>query len=258
MSRTSKSLFRQTSMKVNKAMRLVISPSQLAFSLILTFLFSCQLEAMAAETTLLKGKVTDLDGKPVENAVIFIYQNTNTRRQPDFASPKSDKEGRFSIALPQGRYWAVARVKKDEEMGPIPSGGKHSGEPAEIDMTGGQDFEKDFVVADIREIARKSAKTRQEEVVSIAGRILDSDGKPVRMAYALANRSDNFAEMPDFLSGWTDETGYYALHLPPGKYHIGATSSFPPGEVNLHLREMIIEGDKKDLDIIIGKPPSIP
>jgi hypothetical protein len=119
-------------------------------------------------------------------------------------------------------------VKKNEEMGPVPSGGKHSGEPAEIEMTGTGDFEKDFVVADIREVARMSARTRQE-VVRIAGRILESGGKPVRMAYALANSSDNLSEVPDYLSGWTDETGHYALYLPRGKYHIGVAATFPPG-----------------------------
>ena len=234
-------------------MKLVISLSWLVFSLILAFPLACHGEAMAAETSLLKGKVTDFEGRPVEDAVIFIYQNANTRRQPDFASPKSDKEGRFSIALPPGTYWAVARVKKDEEMGPVPSGGKHSGEPAEIDMTGMGDFEKDFVVADIREVARAGRK-RGEEVVRITGRILDSDSKPVRMAYAIANsRSDNLSEVPDYLSGWTDETGYYVLYLPQGKYHIGAAASFPPGKGNPPFKEMIIEGDKKDLDIIVNK-----
>lgn len=238
-------------------MRLVISLSWLVFSLIFAFQFSCNGEAMAVKTSLLKGKVTDFEGRPVGDAVIFIYQSTNTRRQPDFVSPKSDKEGRFIIALPPGRYWAVARVKKDEEMGPVLSGGKHSGEPAEIDMTGMGDFEKDFVVADIREVARMSARTRQD-AVRIAGRILESNGKPVRMAYAVANRSDNLSAVPDYLSGWTDETGYYALYLPRGKYYIGAAATFPPGEGNLPFREMIIEGDKKDLDIIVNKPLNTP
>jgi protocatechuate 3,4-dioxygenase beta subunit len=57
------------------------------FSLIFAFSLSCHGEAMAVETSLLKGKVTDFEGKPVEDAVIFIYQSANTRRQPDFVSP---------------------------------------------------------------------------------------------------------------------------------------------------------------------------
>ncbi len=236
-------------------MKLVISLGWLVFSLILAF--SCRGDAMAVETFHLKGKVTDFEGRPVQDAVIFVYKDTNTRRQPDFASPKSDKEGRFSIALPPGRYWAVARVKKDEEMGPVPSGGKHSGEPTEIDTAGVGDFEKDFVVADIREVARMSASTRQD-VVRIAGRILDSDGKPVMMAYAIANRSENISEAPDYLSGWTDETGHYELYLPRGKYYICGEVTFPPGKDNIFIKEMLIESDVKDFDIILNKPLNNP
>ncbi len=234
-------------------MRLVISLGLLVFSLTFVSSFSCRGDARAGEIFQLKGKVTDFEGSAVEDAVVFIYQSENTRRQPDFASPKSDKEGRYSIALPPGRYWAVARVKKDEEMGPVLSGGKHSGEPAEIDMTGVGDFEKDFVVADIREVARMSAKTRQD-VVKIAGRILERDGRPVRMAYAIANRGDNISEVPDYLSGWTDENGLYELYLPRGKYYIGGSSTFPPGKGNLLFKEMLIEEDVKDFDIIVNKP----
>jgi hypothetical protein len=239
-------------------MRLVISHSWLVFSLVLAFLLSCHGEAMAVETALLKGKVTDFEGKPVEDAVIFIYQNPNTRRQPDFVSPKSDKEGRFRISLPPGRYWAVARVRKGEEMGPVLSGEKHSGEPAEIGMAGMGDFEKDFVVADIREVARMSARTRQE-VVRITGRIVESSGRPVKMAYALANRNDSFAGMPDYLSGWTDDTGYYTLYLPRGKYYVGSSTTYPPDK-NSHIsyREMTIVGDTSDADIIINQLRDIP
>ena len=233
-------------------MRLAISPIWLVFTLIFAFSLSCHGEAMAVETSLLKGKVTDFEGKPVEDAVIFIYQSTNTRRQPDFVSPGSDREGRFTISLPPARYWAVARVKKGEEMGPVLSGGKHSGEPAEIEIVPGKDSEQDFVVAEIREVARAGRKTG-EEVVRIAGRILDGDGKPVKMAYAIANRSDSFFEVPDYLSGWTDETGAYALYLPRGKYFIGGSATFPPDQKYRADRELISESEKSDVDIAIRK-----
>jgi hypothetical protein len=239
-------------------MRLVILHSWLVFSLIFAFSLSSNRVGMAAETALLKGKVTDFEGKPVEDAMIFIYQSPNTMRQPDFVSPKSDKEGRFSISLPPGRYWAVARVRKGDEVGPVLSGGKHSGEPAEIDMAGMGDFEEDFIVADIREVARMSARTRQE-VVLISGKIVDSNGSLVKMAYALANRSDGFSGMPDYLSGWTDETGYYKLYLPRGKYYVGASTIYPPDKgSHIGYKEITIEGDTSDIDIIINRLQDIP
>jgi uncharacterized GH25 family protein len=236
-----------------KVGRLVISRSRVVFLLIFTFLLACYGNVTAGEPSHLKGKVTDLEGKPVEDAVVFIYQDTNTRRQPDYMSPKSDREGRFDIPLPPGRYWAVARVKKGEGTGPILPGGRHSGEPVEIEIAGGRDFEKDFVVADIRELARMSKRTK-EEVISITGRIVDSSGMPVKMAYAIANKNNVPSEMPDYLSGWTDETGYFAMHLPRGRYYIGCAATFPPGKSQVTYREIIIEADTADVNILIDQP----
>ncbi len=210
----------------------------------------CSLNALAGESARLSGKVTDVEGKPVEGAVLFIYDSAATRRQPDFVSPGTDKDGRFSISLPPGRYWAVARVRKDEKSGPLISGGRHSGEPMEIEMSMNGDLERDFVVADIRDVARVTQKTRKDVVV-IRGRILDNEGKPVRMAYAIADKDEYFSGMPDFFSGWTDTEGSYALYLPRGKYFIGAAVSFPLHQGYSFDREVLIETDKDGLDIVI-------
>jgi hypothetical protein len=234
---------------MNKAMNLAISRTLLVFSLIFAPLFF-SVESIAEEISVLIGKVTDVEGNPVEGAVIFLYQSSGTRRQPDFASQKTDGEGRVSITLPPGRYWAVARVKEDEEMGPVPAGGKHSGEPAEINLTGPGDIETEFIVADIREIARMSAKTRHE-VSRMTGRILDTDGTPVKMAYAFANRVGNSPGIPDYLSTWTDETGYYNISLPPGRYLVGSSVAYPPEKNG--IREVNIESDLSDVDFIIDK-----
>jgi uncharacterized GH25 family protein len=205
---------------------------------------------LAGEPPRLKGKVTDAEGKPVEGAVIFIYDSAVTRRQPDFTSPGSDKDGRFSISLPPGRYWAVARARKDEKGGPLILGGRHSGEPVEIELSLNGDVERDFVVADIREVARMTQKTRKD-VIAIRGRVLDSEGKPVRMAYAIADRNAHFSGMPGFFSGWTDMEGNYVLYLPRGKYFIGAAASFPPRWDYSYDKEVLIETDTDSLDMVI-------
>jgi len=87
--------------------------------------------------------------------------------------------------------------------------------------------------------------------VRVTGRMGGSSGKPVKMAYALANRSDSFSGMPDYLSGWTDETGYYTIYLPRGKYYVGSSTTYPP-EKNGHIsyKEMNIESDTSGVDII--------
>lgn len=203
--------------------------------------------AMAAETSVLKGRVLDVDGKPVEGAEIFIYDSTNTRRPADFISQKTGKDGRTQIVLPTGNYWAVARVKKDERYGPLMLGDRHSGEPTELELTPGKESENDFVVADIRDVGRKK-QTVRDNVLKLKGRVLDKQGIPVPNAYVFAHKHKEVEQLPDYLSAWTDDDGNYTLYLPAGeKYFMGVAREFPPKSKLSVSREFIPENGKLDV-----------
>jgi hypothetical protein len=205
---------------------------------------------IAEEKSIFKGRVLDIEEKPVEGAEIFIYSSPDVRRPADFMSARTDKEGRFSVGLPTGKYWAVARLRKGtERYGPLMPGDKHSGEPVEIYLTPNSEIEKDFTVVDIREVTRLKKKIR-EDYIKIKGRILDKNGSPVKMVYAIANKNKVIAEMPDYLSAWTDDEGYYTLYVPRGKYYIGYATVFPPGHEYSLNTGAVFETDKSDMDII--------
>ncbi len=116
----------------------------------------------ALETFYLAGKVTDKQGKPVEGAQIYVYTSGDTKRPADFISPKSDKEGRYGIKLPAGRYWAVARARAVDRYGPLAPGDRHSGEPEEIEPGNAATVEKDFIVKEISDFGRMKQRTKKE------------------------------------------------------------------------------------------------
>jgi hypothetical protein len=205
--------------------------------------------AAAEENSFFKGKVLDTEEKPVEGAEIYIYNSSDVKRPADFISSRTDKEGRFHVALPIGRYWAVARLRSGEKYGPLMPGDKHSGDPVEIELTSNKESEKDFIVADIREIVRSKQKIR-EDYFKIKGRIIDKNGFPAKMVYAIANNNKVITEIPDYVSTWTDEEGNYTLYLPKGKYYMGYATEFPPGQKYTLIKEIVLESDKSDLDII--------
>ena len=185
-------------------------------------------EDMAAQTFIFRGKIVDMAGKGVCGAEVFIYDSTNTRRPADFITGPSDKEGSYTIQLPAGkRYWAVARVRQDGKYGPLSPAAQHSGEPVAIDADEGL-VERQFIVADIRQVARGKQKAR-EDMVKVSGRVVDGEGAPVSSAYVLVNAMREVSQLPDYVSGWTEETGLYTLYLPPGEYFIGAAVTFPTG-----------------------------
>ncbi len=207
--------------------------------------------ASSGEYATLKGLIRDVAGKPVEGAEVFIYSGAEVRRTADFISPPSDPEGRYTISLPAGTYWCVARLRKGgSRFGPLMPGDKHSGDPMEIEVTQGAS-RADFTVADLKEAAGLIKKKTREDYIKITGRILGRDGKPAQEVYAIASPAESVSEIPAFLSPWTDDAGRYTLYLPRGKYYLGFSHSFPAGLRSAFTREVLLQEDKDDLDIIV-------
>lgn len=206
------------------------------------------LDSLAAQNFTLRGKIIDAAGQTVQGAEVFIYDTANTRRPADFITAKTDRDGRYSIQLPEGKYWAVARVRQVEKYGPLSPGAKHSGEPLAIEGTPDGIAEQDFVVADIREVARGQRKSN-DEFIRVTGRVVDLDGKPVKSAYVIAGKTPTPGFLPDYLSAWTDESGSYSLYLPAGSYYLGATKDFPPDPSLKLAPQLAVEPSKIDIAI---------
>lgn len=205
--------------------------------------------ALAEEKSILKGRVSYVEGQAVEGAMVFVYDSPDVRRQADFISARTDKDGLFRMVLPSGRYWLIARLKKTEGFGPLMPGDKHSGEPGEIELASDSEVDMDFIVADLKEAIKIKTKAR-EGPVKISGRIIDENGSPVRRAYAFANRNEKISGIPDYLSAWVDNEGRYTLYIPRGRYYIGGAVTFPPGQNYFMNGEMTIDVDKPDVDIV--------
>lgn len=226
-----------------------IMPLSLALLFISYFYSSV---TMAEEMSVLKGMIMDIREEPVEGAEVFIYNSQDVRRPADFISSKTDKSGNFQMELPPGRYWAVARVRSGEEYGPLVPGDKHSGDPEEIELAPGEELKYDFIVVDIRETARLKRKTR-EDYIKIKGRVMDKNKIPLAGIYIIANRDKKHSGIPEYISAWTDDTGYYTLYIPRGKYYIGYARSFPPDKDYRIYSEAVLDADEVDFDIIIDK-----
>ncbi|MBI5410095.1 MAG: carboxypeptidase regulatory-like domain-containing protein [Nitrospirae bacterium] len=246
---------------------------KIAVIIIAAFLLPGIQEAPAVETTVFKGQVFDVEGKAVNGAEMFIYNSVDTRRPADFISARTDEDGHFSMTLPPGKYWAVARLRKGEKYGPLMVGDKHSGEPVEIKLGDNEGLELNFTVADIRDAARLMKKTR-EDYMKVTGRIIDKNGVPVKMYYVIADRKGGDTPLnplliegkssplekgdaggfegkfPDFISAWTDDEGRYTIYLPKGKYFIGYADKFPSQGYNVY-NELTVESDKDNIDIVI-------
>lgn len=217
-------------------MRTFLIPIMVCFSLLTA-------EVVSGENRLLQGSIVEESGKPVPGAELFVYDSQKTRRPADYISPKTTSDGRFSIPLPEGKYWVIARLRHGDKYGPLLLGDLHSGEPLALDLA--QPLQNvTLTVTDIRESSRAKEK-RQSEMPTLSGRILDQSGLPVAAAAVCAWREPVTERLPDLVSAWTETEGEYTLYLLPGRYSVSAATSFPPPAADLHLVPLTVaEGQK--------------
>lgn len=217
------------------------------------FLCSLALPAWGADKLELAGRVVDSAGEPVAGAEVYVYRSTNVKKPADFVSNHTEADGLYRVMLPSGgSYWAVAVLRRDgRQFGPLGSNDKHSGEPLALDFKDQPQLQEEFTVIDLREAARRTQK-KNPELLKISGRILDSGGEPVAMAYAFASKSEKPEAMPKYLSTWTDRHGQYTLYLPAGEYILGSTLAFPiDNDYQLSERQSF-GSDREQLDLTMA------
>lgn len=217
--------------------------------------FTVQYSIAADEgKSVIRGKVTDVGGRAVEGAMVFVYDSPDVKRAANFISARTDKEGIYRMIVPAGRYWLIARTKNTDDYGPLMLKDRHSGDPIQTDLEPDREAETDFVVADLME-AMNMKREERERPVKITGRIIDQKGAPVSGAYAIANRKKEIARVPDYLSAWADRDGRFTMYVPKGRYYIGLAVAFPPGQNYSLNEEAVIDADTT-MDILRKTPES--
>ncbi len=207
----------------------------------------------AGDTVVLRGRILDISGSPVRGAEVYAYNSPRVKRPTDFISPKTGADGLFRLILPPDKYWVVAIYRKSgQQLGPLSIDDKHSGEPIALDFKNSKERVIDFIVLDLREAAHRHSK-KGVGTIKISGRIIDVQGQPIRMAYAVADNRQNPKDIPEYISAWTGDMGRYILYLPRGRFYIGAAEKFPPTSDFALSKELEFNNDVSNLDIVVER-----
>lgn len=206
---------------------------------------------------LVKSRVKDVEGKPVAGAYIFFYDSEDTKRAVDLVSPVTGRDGTCEKEVPPGRYWVLARVKKNRsfDMGPLLIEDKFSGEPVVLELTPGDKVELEFTVMDLLDTIRTRSKKRQD-LHLVHGVVRNDRNEVLPSTFAFANGHRQAAAMPDYFSAWTDNEGRFSLYLPKGRYVLGAAEEFTT-ERRYQGEQEIIVGDADIGEVVIVIPGAV-
>lgn len=199
-------------------------------SIIVTAILLIIASAFPASGGTLTGMITDSEGRPQRDVEVYVYRNGSTRRPADFISSRSGDDGIYRLNLPAGEYWIVARERRDgdERFGPLPVDRRHSGEPVTISIDHEESVvTRDFVIYLLQEAAVLK-RWERTYLSTISARIVNRSGQPVSGAYLFAINPGSTRSFPDYFSPSSDGDGFARISLPPGRYEIGATTTFPP------------------------------
>lgn len=199
-------------------------------------------EAKEIKTSTITGQLMIKGDGPVAGGRVFFFNDASGPppskekywRIPDYVTD-TDNSGKFSIELPEGKYYLGA-IKTI-------SGGK-IGPPAEGDIfyagTDEQGKPKTYIIkqglkTDIGVISEAAPFKRSvvkfgDGITAIEGTVLDGAGKPVEGALVFAFLSPTMVGRPLFASDRTGKDGKYILRVHEGgKYYLRVRNVYGGG-----------------------------
>ena len=167
-------------------------------------------------------------GAPLADAYVNIYPDatSNLLGPSQFISSPTDTLGRYTLEVPPGTYYVVARKRvSGQPSGPLSPGDFYSEhERISTVVVAGKLAVVDLPVAPMKApMFFKKQMTPQEAGTGIRGVLLDAGGKPVPGSFAIAYTNADMQRLPDFVSTLSDGDGNFTIYLPQaGSYYLAA------------------------------------
>lgn len=159
--------------------------------------------------------------EPLADAYVNIYPDTisNLLGPSQYLSSPTDAQGRYSLEVPSGTYYVVARKRMSgEATGPLGTGDFYSEHQRIVTSV----IQGNISVVDVAVVPMKAPMFFKREVVErktdtgIRGVLLDKEGNPVAFGFALAYTDSEMKRLPDYASTLSDPQGRFTIYLSDG------------------------------------------
>lgn len=181
-----------------------------------------------------------VQGQTRSGVVVYAYTDLSSRlKGMGYAmSVPTDEDGRFSLALPAGTYYLLARLRQGGGMvtGPLRAGDFIGYAPENPVRVGGkQVLQVSIPMLEVPEKVERLADSLFGGT-SLKGRIVTRDGQPVGGARAILYDEAQMLNRPLYVSRPSDADGRFVLSFPHGgTYYLAARQQLggapAPGEL---------------------------
>ncbi len=158
---------------------------------------------------------------PMSGAFINIYPDTitNLLGPSEYLSAPTGEDGSYSIDVPPGNYYVVARKRTSGlSNGALTTGDYYSdyqrilarvadGKLTQVNLEMVQIKSSMFFKKDLSDTKTDTG---------IRGVLIDQKGNPVPGGFAIAYTDNNLQRLPEFASTLTNQKGEFTLYLPKG------------------------------------------
>lgn len=165
---------------------------------------------------------------PLAGAYVNVYPDTisNLLGPSQFISSPTDSEGRYTVTVPPGTYYVVARKRiTGQATGPLAPGDFYSEHQRIVtQVIAGKLSLVDLPVTGMRApMFFKKEVVERESDTGIRGRLLDAAGNPVPGGFAMAYSDPEMKRLPDYASTLSDADGHFTIYLTnPGTFYLAA------------------------------------
>lgn len=226
------------------------------------------------------GKITDLEGHPVEGAEVYIYKwlfdemlfeeihrqeidafnpirpknDAPYQGPPDFMTVQTGADGEYRIGLPPGTYCLVARKQRDRFYVQGPTN------PVDLSSLVSEPIivvQEQKVRVSLRllntfwDVSRFDQYLVRTYLTGFTGRVLTSSGEPVSGVIVTAGgEASQSRRKADFISFPTDKNGNYTLYVFfEDVYHLGIKREAEGPYQAFHIKD----GAKSSISIPQGR-----
>ncbi len=169
-----------------------------------------------------------LDGAPVAGGLVQVFLDAATRfKGPGYASAATDAGGRFTVDLPPGRYYVIARRRRGtERIGPLNVGDQYAWYPGNPVLL--PEGRKAVIDLPYLEVEKDPARVLSEASrgTMVRGTVRDARGRPLAGVWVCLYLKPEPMGMPAFASEATDAEGRFTIRVTAaGPYYLVARAA---------------------------------